>query len=281
MILKKIRLKIGRESGYPMIRILQVTDSHLLKNGSDHFLGLNVSSSFKAVINEVKKDVKNNSTDLIILSGDLSHDHSCESYQHIVNEISTLPCKVTYVPGNHDRAVVAEKILTTSSNFFLNKRVDFKHWQIILLNSYYHGHVSGYLDDLELSFLKRSLEEKIPQYKMIVLHHHIMPSERFWLDKTITKNKDEFLSRIKGYDHVRLVVCGHTHHDSMKRKDGVDFISTPSTSVQFANSKQFQLDPIMPGYRRINLYDDGQYSTEVIRIKENKNFIPDLSATGY
>lgn len=264
-----------------MTRILQITDSHLLKNEKDKFLGLEVSASFKAIITEVKKDLETNKTELVIFSGDVSQDRSIESYQYAAKELATLPCQIAWVPGNHDSMALGEQTLKTCPNFLSDKLFNFNDWQIILLNTHYAGHVSGLLSENELAFLEKNLQSKSPKNKMIMLHHHVMVFGNHWLDKTITKNYDEFLSLIKRYSNIKLVVCGHTHQDVTIEKNGVCFISTPSTSVQFSNSKSFKLEALMPGYRVVNLHDDGRFDTKVIRLKESKKFIPDLTVKGY
>ena len=37
----------------------------------------------------------------------------------------------------------------------------------------------------------------------------------------------------------------------------------------------------MPGYRWIDLHEDGSFETRVCRIPYNEDFIPDLSSKGY
>ena len=44
-------------------------------------------------------------------------------------------------------------------------------------------------------------------------------------------------------------------------------MSTPSTCMQFKpGSKDFALDDLAPGYRRIELFADGRIDTEVLRL---------------
>ena len=49
----------------------------------------------------------------------------------------------------------------------------------------------------------------------------------------------------------------------------VRVLTTPSTCFQFKpQTESFSLDDQSPGYRWINLYDDGSIKTEVARIPE-------------
>jgi len=58
-------------------------------------------------------------------------------------------------------------------------------------------------------------------------------------------------------------------------------MTTPSTCVQFTpNSKDFSLDSLSPGWRTLELFNDGTFETHVERLK-NGQFIPDFNAGGY
>jgi Icc protein len=133
----------------------------------------------------------------------------------------------------------------------------------------------------ELEFLSLSLSEHSDKNAIIFLHHHVLPSGSTWLDKIGLKNADAFLKIVKAHRQVKVVVCGHVHQENFTKHAGVDYISTPSCSWQFArNSRDFHLDQLMPGYRYINLYEN-YYETKVIRLPYNSSLIPDLTSVGY
>ena len=67
---------------------------------------------------------------------------------------------------------------------------------------------------------------------------------------------------------LKIVLCGHVHQDSCNEWRGIQFLSTPSTSVQFKPfSEDFALDELSPGYRVLYLKDNGEFKTEVVRVK--------------
>ena len=58
---------------------------------------------------------------------------------------------------------------------------------------------------------------------------------------------------------------------------GVKLMSSPSTCIQFAPlSKEFKIDALSPGYRWLELFDDGAISTGVQRLQgiERQSLIP-------
>ena len=60
------------------IRIIQITDPHILLNKNDKFKGTNPYQSLKAVIGDIKDSSWD--FDLIIATGDLTQDNHNNSY---------------------------------------------------------------------------------------------------------------------------------------------------------------------------------------------------------
>ena len=72
------------------------------------------------------------------------------------------------------------------------------------------------------------------------------------------------------------------HQEFEAERDGVKYLATPSTCLQFkTNSREFAIDPAhAPGYRCIELMADGKIKSWVVRIADfNPTY--DLSARGY
>lgn len=74
---------------------------------------------------------------------------------------------------------------------------------------------------------------------------------------------------------MRLVLCGHVHQETDLLHEGVRFISSPSTCIQFEPlSRDFGLDSKGPGWRYLQLYADGRIETQVHRLPAGC-YIPD------
>ncbi len=263
-----------------MIRIIQLTDLHILGDRAAKFLGLNSRDSFRAVLNLVKQDIQNKPADLIMLTGDLAQDESEAAYQYINEQLQVfndMNIPVTWIPGNHDDSVVGESVLGVRQKQYL-----FDNWNIVLLDSHYAGHESGMVDQDDLEMLDAALAAHPDKYAMIVVHHHLQPSKTKWLDTMIVKNRDQILEIIDKYANVKLVVFGHIHHELQQHHQGITFIASPATSVQFTpDTPTLVLDTLMPGYRWIELNDDGTFETAVQRIEYDALFIPDLTVRKY
>jgi Icc protein len=246
-----------------MIRILQISDSHILGQKPSIFLDIYSLENFKAVIAEVKKDINEIRPKLLVFTGDLSHDQSELSYQYIAEEITNLACPIAVIPGNHDDPAVMAKVLNHQQKEFI-----FNNWHIMLLNSFYAGHESGFLNNAELAFLQHGLQKYPHKHTLIFLHHHVVPTGSEWLDPMGVENHKAILAILHKHKNVKIVASGHGHQDVMAKYNNIEFFISPATSLQFKkNSKILRLDTLRPGFRWFNLYADGKYETGVNRVR--------------
>lgn len=72
-----------------VVRILQVTDTHLFANTENTLLGVNTYRSYQAVLDAISEE--NLPIDLIVATGDLVQDQSPQAYQHFADGIARIP----------------------------------------------------------------------------------------------------------------------------------------------------------------------------------------------
>lgn len=260
------------------LRIVQITDTHLFLNKKKTLLGVSTHDSFLAVIDLIKADPVQ--PDLILLTGDLSQDMTRDSYLWVSDVIKTFPVPAYYIPGNHDDpAVIADTYPHATLSDLKNIVLD--HWNIVLLDSQKVGKVEGYLHRSQLDFLEDSLKRHPKHRAIIALHHHPVPSGCKWLDRFCLTNADEFWEIASRYSQIHTVLFGHIHQHIEGQKNGISYYSSPSTCFQFKKqSPQFALENIPPGYRWIDLHNDGKLETGVRRVDHYVGVF-DPKATGY
>lgn len=260
------------------IRILQISDTHLFAHAQGELLGLNTRQTFDAVVQMAYEDSL--PLDMIILTGDLSHDGTPESYQYLADKLKIFTCPIYWIPGNHDVLTPMEKTLS-ETQLKSDKEIIIANWHLLLLNSLVPGKASGYLEESELNKLKQFVETSKQPNLMVVLHHQPIPVASYWLDGVGLKNAYAFNSLIEQADRLKVVMFGHVHQAFDETLNNIRFIAVPSTSIQFLpNSFDFALDKKAPGYQYIELNLDGSINTSVRRLKNFESKI-DFSAKGY
>jgi 3',5'-cyclic-AMP phosphodiesterase len=116
---------------------------------------------------------------------------------------------------------------------------------------------------------------------LIALHHNPVPGNSAWMRDIGLENGEEFFATIKISKKVKCVLYGHIHQELDFEHEGVRCLCTPSTCIQFKpDVTSFSLDRVNPGYRSLQLFDDGRVETEVRRVS-GETFEADYNSPGY
>ena len=85
----------------------------------------------------------------------------------------------------------------------------------------------------------------------------------------VLEDSQAFFDIIDAHDNVRGIVFGHVHQEYDRMRGAVRLLATPSTCVQFApRSKAFRVDKQPPGFRILELAQDGRIETQVTRCED-------------
>lgn len=259
------------------LQLVQITDTHLNGPEDGHLLGMKTLHSMHCVLDIVRQERPQ--IDAILVTGDLSQDGSVRSYEHLHEALESFPCPVFWFEGNHDEPRSMQQVASGTEH--LHRIIRTQHWQIILLNSQVEGAVFGHLADDQLELLETTLQERPDLHTLVSFHHHPLPMGSRWIDNIGVRNAEELLAVVRRHNNVRCVLWGHVHQESDQMIDGVRYISTPSTCVQFTpGSDEFSVDTLAPGYRWLDLHADGRIDTGVSRV-EGIAFEIDYSVKGY
>jgi Icc protein len=261
-----------------VVRLAQVTDCHVLADPEGGLLGLNTRDSFEAVCERVMQEEWR--PDAILSTGDLSQDASPESYQYLADYFKSMGLPTFWLAGNHDNPETMELYLS-NNKVIAAKQLLIGHWQVILLDSSVKGKVHGYLEDDQLEFLETCLKRYPDRHAMVSLHHQPVEIGSKWLDKIGLHNADDLHQVINRYSQVKGVLFGHIHQDFYQVINGIPWIASPSSCVQFTpKTEGFSAGTEAPGYRYLNLYSDGRIESVVQRI-DNIDCAVDYSIKGY
>ena len=243
------------------VRLLQITDTHLMGDPAAAMRGVVTLESLRRVLHATRARIED--ADALLLTGDVVHDDA-DGYAWIRAELGALRKPVLCIPGNHDDPELMRAGLA-GEPFRHCGHHDFGVWRIVMLDSTVPGDAAGEVSAAELARLEATLGEGCPPHALIVLHHQPVPVGSPGLDSVGLRNGPALLDVLARSTTARALLCGHVHQESERRAGALPAFSTPSTCVQFMpGSAGFAFDTRGPGCRSLELQDDGGVVTRVL-----------------
>lgn len=203
----------------------------------------------------------------LILTGDLAEEPLPLTYDIIGRRIQRLACPTDCLPGNHDDPQVMHQTLP-ALGLGMSRVIHQDQWRILMLDSTMPGSSKGNLGLLELEWLSETLQEFTSYWIAIALHHPPVSVGSLWMEGMRLKDHAAFLAMLSQHDNIRACVFGHVHQEFDATIEGVRFLGCPSTCVQFTpGAKDLSTNDDAPGYRVLDLFENGDIETRVIRVK--------------
>ena len=226
---------------------IQISDSHI----DDDILVMGVDS--QANLGAIVNMISDQNYDVLLISGDLAHNGTLESYQKLRKILNPIETKIYVLPGNHDDLSNLSQIFNQS--FLCNFSIGC--WEVITIDSVQVGKDSGRLNDEQLHSLSQQISSSRAKYIALCLHHPPVSMQSDWDDEMSLENPDDLFAVIDQFDNIKAVMWGHAHQCSEFNRNGVKLFSCPSTAVQFDGQPGI-------GYNHYTLNDDGEiyYKTQ-------------------
>ena len=246
-----------------MIRLLQFTDTHLVADPNATVRGVRTQASLEACLAHARR--RHLPADVIAVTGDLVQDDP-RAYGTLELLFDGLGAPVLLIPGNHDLPGEMARRFARDPFQVGGTRV-LGGWAIVMLSTWYAEarDGEGRLGEDELQRLETALEEHRDRHVLVCLHHQPMPMEAAGIDALGLGDADRFMALVARHPQVRAVAWGHAHQALDVFRGGVRYLCTPSTCMQFRpRDPGFVIDDRPPGYRVLDLYDDGGIATEVV-----------------
>jgi Icc protein len=261
-----------------IIKVLQITDTHLFASSSGCLLGLNTEQSLLAVTARVRTN--HLPADLILATGDLVHDGTAAAYRRIFSHLESYGLPVYCLPGNHDEARSLHQSLGDGPVMYTG-HARHGNWHFIFLDSTIPDSEAAHLSPKTLQTLETQLQAAPTDHTLVCMHHQPVLMGSRWLDTMAVDNREEFFAIIDRYPQVRGILWGHVHQQYDGMHNNVRLMSSPSTCVQFLpHSERFAVDNATPGYRWLELHPDGRIETGVERVAALPGEI-DMASCGY
>jgi len=206
--------------------------------------------------------------DVLLLTGDLANSGDAACYDDLRAIVAgTAPgadATIIYLPGNHDdRAAFRRHLLDLDGDAPVHQTYWHQGLRIIALDSVVPGHDHGVLSEEALGYLRAELATPAPDGTILALHHPPIPSPIKPMAGIALRNPGDLRAAIGGSD-VRLVVAGHSHHESLGVLGTTPVWVSPATAYRL-DTTSTEAYRGYPGsaFSRIDLTADGPVATVI------------------
>lgn len=220
-----------------MVKIAQISDIHV---GSNHYVS-NLLNRAIYEINEIEPDA-------VVVSGDLTHEGFRQQYMAVKCYLENLECEnVIVVPGNHDSKNVGYVHFEDTFGP-RNKVLYLPGVSIVALDSSQPDLAEGKLGRQNYRWMVEKFN-KPDDFKIVVLHHHLLPLPGTGRERNIIEDAGDFLELLveQGID---LVLCGHKHVPHTWRFE--DFYVVNAGTVSSLRVRGYA----KPCYNVVDIYED-------------------------
>lgn len=270
-----------------VLRIIQISDPHLFAQRGHRLLNVDTDASLSAVVQHIRTHEK--SVDILLATGDIAQDGEPAAYERFLQLARPIAPLMLALPGNHDmrepfHGAFGEHAMPIT---------DAGGWRLVLLDSSIADSNAGHLAQDQLDLLQQAATTAGERNVLVAVHHNPVPVGSRWLDTMLIDNGHALLALIETLPQVRGVVWGHVHQafdsvysfghalESSAARRQIRLLATPATSVQFQPlSDGFAVDTIDPGYRWLDLHDNGDIDTGIVRVS-GLGLEPDAASKGY
>ncbi len=244
--------------------VLHISDCHLVAAGTD-LIGVDTQASLEAVLEQALTE---QNPDAVIASGDLAHDPLPQVYRRFVETIRRFTAApLLCLPGNHDVLGAMQNAQMPLAPLTVGA------WHLVPLDSHEDDAPRALITADDKAAIAAHLAAASTEHCLVATHHPPVAVNCPWLDKDRIQKPEELLEWLSersaqgGTARLRGVVFGHTHQAVDDFCGDVPVFGSPSTCFQFApNSTSFTIDDQSPGYRWLELSEDGGVVSRVRRV---------------
>jgi len=176
-----------------------------------HISDLHCGPKFKEeIFLEAIDEINELNPEVVIVTGDLTEDGLIEEFKEAKRYLALIRCKQLIVgSGNHDARTTGYLLFpkffgTPSSVTHVNDV------SILMLNSSRPDRDDGEIGYNQGLWMKSQLESCKDTFKIIALHHHLIPVPDTGMERNIVSDAGDLLWTLTKYN-VNLVLCGHRH----------------------------------------------------------------------
>jgi Icc protein len=266
-----------RQTGGAMAvtRIVQLTDLHVFEDPEQRLFGIPTRELLLDVVAHVREHAGH--VDHLVVTGDHTHDELTVSYEAVREILQPWLGRLWLVPGNHEDRTRLRSTFHDRIGGDGAQRINFAFATgealCLGLDTQVPGQVAGLVDDDQIEWVTAQLEAHRLAAAVLFMHHPPVLLGVPWLDRIGLEGRELLQDLLLREPRIRLVCCGHVHHESSTVVGSAMVVTTPSTGLQFSpDAAEAAFVQAPPGYRVIEI-DGTACSTRVVRLPDAR-YVP-------
>lgn len=188
-----------------------IRDNLLLVHMSDMHCGPKLEGN---TLQQAIDEINMLNADIVVVTGDLTEEGLTSEFQEAKRYLKQLKCKHIVVgSGNHDSRTTGYLLFP---KFFgePSSVTEIGDIALIMLNSSRPDREDGEIGYNQGLWLKRCLNQHEDKFKIVALHHHLIPVPDTGMERNTVSDAGDLL-RTLILNEVNLVLCGHRHRPWM------------------------------------------------------------------
>lgn len=245
---------------WPERQLLQITDCHLLADPDAWYREVQPYRHLAQLLAQFREAPLP-----LVLTGDLSEDHSVESYERLHELLHDWPAPVYVLPGNHDDLALMQQVLVGGAFVFAGE-VDAAQWRLLLLDTR-SVTPAGQFDAPKQHLLATQLSRAADQGQHVWLfcHHHPHPIGGI-IDQFMLQDAAPFCAQLTAAPHVKGLSHGHCHYGYVRQQVGWQLIGCPASSIQYLPKADWVSVDAGPQACWYQFADDGAVTVRFIKV---------------
>jgi 3',5'-cyclic AMP phosphodiesterase CpdA len=224
------------------VKIIQITDTHLLGADRANVYGLNAAYRLKRAIKSV--NAYHSDAAFIVLTGDLADVASEAAYDLLKRILKKSKLPVYPIVGNHDiRAQFGKHFAYVNGDGFVQYVQEKEGKVFLFLDTLVEGERYGKMCTKRLKWLEEKLEKYKKRPVYLFMHHHPVDSGLYEMDHYANfRSGKPFWKLIDRYGNVKHITFGHLHRIMQISRKSVSMHTTRSTTFQVSYQPQEELE---------------------------------------
>ncbi len=214
------------------MKIIQITDTHLVPNGGTLFES-DPAERLRAAVVDVT--ARHGDADLCVLSGDLAHNGDPDAYTLLAEILQDLPVPRQLIVGNHDdraRLRDASPEIEAMPDGFLQSYRDQDGMRLVFLDTVDPGVHTGAFCAARAAWLDQVLTDAGDLPVLIFMHHAPIRIGMPRLDAYRILDPKPLETVLTAHSNVRHIFFGHVHRPLAGSWHGIPLSALKGTNHQ-------------------------------------------------